>query len=49
VEWRANKLKEEVESLGMAYIWLSQSETDTNNIFKLIKDRCNYVERQNVF
>jgi hypothetical protein len=40
-----------VETLGLAYIWLSQTDINANKACKIIKNRCNdiRVERQNVF
>jgi hypothetical protein len=38
-----------VESLGLAYIWQYKTETNTNKVCKIIKERhCNIV-RENVF
>jgi hypothetical protein len=49
VETWANKLEKKLQWLDTTYIWQSQSKIDANNIFKWIKDRCNFVEWQNVF
>jgi hypothetical protein len=43
-----NKLKEELEKIGLAYIWQSQSEINVN-ICKIIRETCNDIERQNIF
>jgi hypothetical protein len=37
--------KGEVELLGLAYIWQSQTDIIANKAFKVIKDRCNDIER----
>jgi hypothetical protein len=38
-----------VESLGLAYIWQHETETNTNQVCKIIKERCCSIVRQNVF
>jgi hypothetical protein len=57
-EWQINelkvdgwekKLKEELKKIGIAYIWQSQSEINVNKICKIIRERCNDIERQNIF
>jgi hypothetical protein len=56
-EWQINnlnvdgwgkKLKDELETVGFAYICQSQSEINVN-ICKIIRERCNDIERQNIF
>jgi hypothetical protein len=41
-------LKKELEKIGLAYIWQSQSEINVN-ICNRIRERCNDTERQNIF
>jgi hypothetical protein len=43
------KMKEESESLGLAYIWHSQQEWGTSRLRRIIRGRCNDIERQNLF
>jgi hypothetical protein len=49
-EWQINnlrveswemKLKEELEKIGLTYIWQSQAEINANKIFKIDTKRCN--------
>jgi hypothetical protein len=42
------KLKEELESIGLAYIWQNQLEIN-GNVCKIVKERCNDIEKQNMF
>jgi hypothetical protein len=44
----AKKIKEELESIGLAYIWYSQQEWDTSTLRRIIRERCNDIERQNL-
>jgi hypothetical protein len=44
----AKKMKEEIESIGLVYIWHSRPERD-QQLKTIIKERCNYTERQNLF
>jgi hypothetical protein len=48
VDGWAKKLKEELEKTGLACIWQGQSEINVN-ICNIIRERCNDVERQNIF
>jgi hypothetical protein len=45
----AKQMKEESESTGLAYIWYSQQEWDTSRLRRIIRERCNDIERQNLF
>jgi hypothetical protein len=42
------KMKEESESIGLAYIWHSQQEWGTSRLRRIIRERCNDIERQNL-
>jgi hypothetical protein len=42
------ELKEELEKIGLAYIWQSQSEININ-MCKIIRERRNDIEIQNIF
>jgi hypothetical protein len=44
----AKKIKEESESIGLAYIWHGQQEWDTSRLRRIIRERCNNIERQNL-
>jgi hypothetical protein len=48
VDGWARKLKEECGKIGLEYIWQSQLGTNVN-ICNKIRERCNDVERQNIF
>jgi hypothetical protein len=39
----AKKMKEELESIGPAYIWHSQQEWDTSKLRRIIRGRCNDI------
>jgi hypothetical protein len=41
-------MKEELESIEFAYIWYSQQEWDTSRLRRIIRERCNDIERQNL-
>jgi hypothetical protein len=45
----AKQMKVELESIGLAYIWHSQQEWDTSRLRRIIRGRCNDIERQNLF
>jgi hypothetical protein len=42
------KMKEELESIGLTYIWHNQQEWDTSRLRRIIRERCNDIERQNL-
>jgi hypothetical protein len=42
------KTNEELRKIGLAYIWQSQSEINVN-VCNNIRERCNDIERQNIF
>jgi hypothetical protein len=42
-------MKKELESIGLAYIWHSQQEWNTNRLWRIIRQGCNDSERQNLF
>jgi hypothetical protein len=44
----ARKLNEELGKIGLAYIWQSQFEINVN-ICNKIREKCNDIERQNIF
>jgi hypothetical protein len=44
----AKKMKEELESIGLVYMWHSRQEWDTNRLRRIIRERCNNIERQNL-
>jgi hypothetical protein len=41
-------MKDELESIGLAYIRHSQQEWDTSRLRKIIRESCNDIERQNL-
>jgi hypothetical protein len=42
-------MKEELGSIGLVYIWRSQQKWDTGRLRRIIRERCNYIKRQNLF
>jgi len=42
------ELKEELYNTGLAFVWTKQRECDLTEITKIVKDRCNNIERQNI-
>jgi hypothetical protein len=48
VDGWAKKLNQELRKIGLAFIWQSQSEINVN-IYNEIRERCNDIERQNIF
>jgi hypothetical protein len=57
-EWRVNnfefdswasKLNEQLNKIGVGYIWHGLSVNNVSGIFKKIKERCNDIEGQNLF
>jgi hypothetical protein len=44
----AKRMIEELESVGLVYIWNSQQEWDTSRLRRIIRGRCNDIERQNL-
>jgi hypothetical protein len=49
VSSRAKELKEEFYSVRTVFVWLNLQERSLINISRLVKGRCNVVERQNLF
>jgi len=45
----AMKLKEEMYNIGLSFLWTKQQECNLRVITKTLKDRCNDIERQNIF
>jgi hypothetical protein len=42
----AKNMKEELDSIGLVYIWHSQQEWDTSRLRRIIREICNDIERQ---
>jgi hypothetical protein len=42
------ELKEELHNIGLAFVWRKQQECNLREMTKIVKDRCNDSERQNV-
>jgi hypothetical protein len=42
-------MKQEIESIGLAYTSHSPKGRDTNRLKTIVRERCNDVERQNLF
>jgi len=40
--------KGEVHNNGLAFVWTKQQECNLREITKIVKDRCNDTERQNI-
>jgi hypothetical protein len=45
----AEELKEELYSVRIVFMWMNQQERNLRNISILVKERCNVVEKQNMF
>jgi hypothetical protein len=45
----ASKLNEQLSKIGLGYIWHDLSVNTVSGICKIIKERCNDIERQNLF
>jgi hypothetical protein len=46
----AKRVKGELEKIGLASIWQNQYEHNNNSaIYRVVKGRCDDIERQNVF
>jgi hypothetical protein len=45
----ASKLNEQLSKIGLGYIWHDVSVNTMTGICKNIKERCNDIERQNLF
>jgi hypothetical protein len=43
------ELKEELYSIRIDFVWTNQQEKNLRNMSRLVKERCNVVERQNLF
>jgi hypothetical protein len=48
-ESSAKKMKEELESIGLAYIRHSHQEGNISRLKKIVRETHNDIERQNVF
>jgi hypothetical protein len=44
----AMEVKEELHNIGLAFVWRNQQECDWKEMLKLVKERCNDIERQNM-
>jgi hypothetical protein len=42
------ELKEELYNTGLAFVWTKQQECDLREITKIVRDRRNNIERQNI-
>jgi hypothetical protein len=42
------ELKEEMYNTGLAFVWTKQQECDLREITKIVRDRCNNIERLNI-
>jgi hypothetical protein len=45
----AKKLSEELNKMGLEYIWVDPKENSVSRICKQIKERCSDTKRQNLF
>ena len=44
----AMEVKEELHNIGLAFVWRNQQECNWKEMLKLVKERCNDIERQNM-
>jgi hypothetical protein len=42
-------VKEELAKVGLGYIWQNQQENSVSRACKIIEERCNDTEKQNLF
>jgi len=42
------EMKVEVHNIGLAFVWTKQHECNLREITKIVKGRCNDIERQNI-
>jgi hypothetical protein len=42
------ELKEELHKIGLASVWRKQQECNLREMLRLVKERCNDMERQNI-
>jgi hypothetical protein len=45
----AKRVKEELEKIGLASIWQNQYEYNNSAMYRVVKGRCDDIERQNLF
>jgi hypothetical protein len=44
----AMELKEELHNIGLAFGWRKKQERNLRELLRLVKERCNDMERQNI-
>jgi hypothetical protein len=44
----AMEVKKELHNIGMAFVWRTQQECNWKEMLRLVKERCNDIERQNM-
>ena len=44
----AREVKEKLHNVGLAFVWRNQQECNWKEMLKLVKERCNNIERQNI-
>ena len=42
-------VKEELHNTGLAFVWRKQQECNCKELLRLVKERCNDIEIQNIF
>jgi hypothetical protein len=45
----SKRVKEELEKIGLAFIWQNQGESYNDAICRVVKEKCNNTEKQNLF
>jgi hypothetical protein len=44
----SKELKEELYNIGLTFVWRKQQESNLKEVKKIVKDRCNDIDRQNI-
>jgi hypothetical protein len=45
----AKRVEEELETIGVASVWQNQYEHNNSAVYRVVKRRCDDIERQNLF
>jgi hypothetical protein len=45
----AKKLEKDLNKIGLGHTWWNPTKNQRGTVCKEVKDRCNYIERQNFF
>jgi hypothetical protein len=48
VKSSAMEVKEELHNIGLAFVWRKEQKCNLREVLRLVKERCNNTERQNI-